>query len=91
MKFTLEIFTLDINKMALFKYFKVVIVLVTNISSVAVRSVLPNSSGSTNKPYHPHKLMFGINDLINDDTMLVVETIIDKGMAMWGTYESMVS
>ena len=33
--------------------------------------------------------MFGINDLINDDIMLVVETIIDKGMAMWGTYKNM--
>ena len=81
-KFTLKIFTLGINKMALFKYFKVDKCVKEDNSISNSNAVLPSSSGSLTQA-----MLFSRIDAINDNIKAVVEIIMDTGMTTWDMYE----
>ena len=71
------------NKMALFKYFKVDKRVKEDNSLGNSDAVLPSSSGSLTQTIPASRI-----DAINDDVKPVVETIMDKGIATTrGTYE----
>ena len=74
-KFTLKIFTLGINKMAPFKYFKVDKCVKEDNSISNSNAVLPSSSGSLTQA-----MLFSRIDAINDNIKAVVEIIMDTGM-----------
>ena len=66
-----------IEKMALFKYFKV-----DKCVKQDSDAVLPNSSGPLVQTIPPSRI-----DAINDDLKPVVETMMDKGKTTQGMYE----
>ena len=72
--FTLEIFTLGLNKMALFKYFKVYKRVKEDNSLGNSDAVLTSSSGCSTQTIPASRI-----DAINDDVKPVVETIMDNG------------
>ena len=66
----------------LFKYFKVDKLVKQDISLGNSDAVLPSSSRSLTQTILSSRI-----DAINDDIKPVVETIMDKGTAMRGTYK----
>ena len=69
--------------MALFKYFKFDKHVKEDNSLGNSDAVLPSSSRSLIQTIPSSRV-----DAINDDIKLVVETVMDKGMTMQGTFEN---